>query len=49
MHAAGTVPPGIRCNRLQRLASPTFQTPFSYTALPVWFEVNNDVPPAVRL
>ena len=35
LHADGTVPPGTSFNRPQRLASPTFQTPSSYTAVPV--------------
>ena len=36
LHAAGTVPPGTSLNRPHRLASPTFQVPSWYTALPVW-------------
>jgi hypothetical protein len=48
LHAAGTEPPGTSLNRAQRLTSPTFHTPFWYTAVPVWPD-SSDVPLAVRL
>jgi hypothetical protein len=48
LHAAGTVPPGTSLNRPHRLVSPTFQTPFSYTAVPTC-PGSSDFPPDVML